>query len=212
MFKTIFLATTALTLHASASSQNLTSYLLTAHASYYHNVTTFPDFFHRVINGTVTEAQVAYFFEQDTIYGRGFTSLCGNTLNLLSHDLTAPTSNRTLMAIDNLGQTTSGLADEDGRLTTLREQLQPGSKAKPLVSSNGTREYVQYMKNISMPPNTAFEAFVCSWTMGKVSSRRQSKLVTDRITLTRHRHSSTSGPISRAIRLTGSTRSRSCRR
>jgi hypothetical protein len=102
------------------------------------------------------------------VYGRGFTSLCGNGLKQLAHNLTAPTSNLTLSAIDNLGQTASGLADEDGRLTSLRDQLQPGTASQPLKPSPGTKAYVKYMRSISKPPNDPFSAFVCSWTMGKV--------------------------------------------
>ncbi|KAK6538866.1 hypothetical protein TWF694_010425 [Orbilia ellipsospora] len=154
-------------LSATLAKQNLTTYLLSRYASKYHSVITQPEFFKQVLNGTVKPNRVAYFFEQDTIYGRGFTSLCGNGLNQLSQDLTLPTSNRTLNAITNLGETASGLADEDSKLTSLRNQLQPGSAAKPLTPSKGTKEYVQYMRGISSPPNDPFSAFVCSWTMGK---------------------------------------------
>lgn len=137
---------------------NLTAYLLSTYADEYKDAVTAPVFFQRVLNGTVDPGQVAYFFEQvshtidsecraadqskDTIYGRGFTTLTGQTLGLLSADLTAPTSNRTLTAIDNMGQTASGLSDEDGLLSRLREELDPGSSQQPLSPSEGTLEYV----------------------------------------------------------------------
>jgi hypothetical protein len=72
------------------------------------------------------------------------------------------------MAIDNLGETAAGLADEDGKLSSLRDQLNPGSISEPLSPSKGTIGYVEYMIGISSPPNDPFLAFVCSWTMGKV--------------------------------------------
>jgi hypothetical protein len=83
-------------------------------------------------------------------------------------NLIAPTSNLTLTAIDNLGQTASGLADEDGKLTSLRGQLDPESISLPLSPSKGTNGYVDYMKRVSSEPHDPFDAFVCSWTMGKV--------------------------------------------
>ncbi|KAF2673095.1 hypothetical protein BT63DRAFT_146156 [Microthyrium microscopicum] len=150
------------------SKQNLTDYLVEKYSKTYQSTIKDPVFFHEVLNGTVDVEKVAYFFEQDTQYGRGFTTLCGNTLNLLAGDLMKPTSNLTLSAINNLGQTASGLADEDGRLTTLRNELLPGSSAKPLSPSPGTLSYVKYMKNVSSAPHDPFEALVCSWTMGKV--------------------------------------------
>jgi thiaminase len=166
---------------AHSAAQNLTTYLLTRYSSTYHTSISSPGFLNEVINGTVSREQVAYFFEQDTIYGRGFTGLCGNTLNLLTQNLTAPTSNRTLKAIDNLGQTASGLADEDGKLSKLRNELDPGSGSQPLVPSKGTLEYVEYMRNVSSKGHDPFEAFVCSWTMGKVSSQSAGQPSTTRV-------------------------------
>jgi hypothetical protein len=52
------------TLVADVIGQNLTTYLLTKYADVYHNVTTQPVFFQKVLNGTVAPDQVAYFFEQ----------------------------------------------------------------------------------------------------------------------------------------------------
>jgi thiaminase len=164
----------------SGAPQNLTTYLLTRYSSTYHSSISSPAFFHEVINGTVPRKRVAYFFEQDTIYGRGFTGLCGNTLNLLTQNLTAPTSKTTLTAIDNLGQTASGLADEDGKLTKLRNELDPGSANQSLVPSKGTLKYVEYMRNVSSEGHDPFEAFLCSWTMGKVCSGHTGRSSTTR--------------------------------
>ena len=50
--------------NVAAWNTNLTTYLLTKYADYYHNVTTQPAFFHQVLNGTVEPERVAYFFEQ----------------------------------------------------------------------------------------------------------------------------------------------------
>jgi hypothetical protein len=52
------------TMAVHVAGQNLTTYLLTKYADVYHNVTTQPAFFHKVLNGTVAPEQVAYFFEQ----------------------------------------------------------------------------------------------------------------------------------------------------
>jgi len=102
------------------------------------------------------------------VYGRGFVTLCSNGLKQLAKSTTAPTLNRTLTAIDNLGETAAGLADEDGKLTSLRDQLEPGSATMSLEPSKGAIGYVEHMSSISNPPNDPFLAFVCSWTMGKV--------------------------------------------
>jgi hypothetical protein len=50
--------------YAAAIQQNLTTYLLTQYADTYKTVITEPAFFGKVLNGTVTPEQVAYFFEQ----------------------------------------------------------------------------------------------------------------------------------------------------
>jgi hypothetical protein len=46
------------------AGQNLTTYLLNKYQDVYHNIITQPTFFEKVLNGTVTPQQVAYFFEQ----------------------------------------------------------------------------------------------------------------------------------------------------
>jgi hypothetical protein len=116
---------------------------------------------------------------QDTIYGRGFTTLSGNALALVSADPTAPVTNLTLDAMSSLGDTASGLADEDTRLSSAREQLMPGSLAQPLCPSQGTLDYVAYMRNISVH-GSGFEALICSWTMGQVSHLINQRIFTSK--------------------------------
>lgn len=121
---------------------NVTDYLLSKYASNFQTATTSPSFFQQVLNGTVSSQRVAYFFEQDIIYGRGFLQLTKNTLNLLSADSTAPDSNATSMRADNLIQTANGLEDEGAKLTNLTDQLDPGSAGQGVSPSEGTMDYV----------------------------------------------------------------------
>lgn len=121
---------------------NVTDYLLSKYASNFQTATTSPSFFQQVLNGTVSSQRVAYFFEQDIIYGRGFLQLTKNTMNLLSADSTAPDSNATSMRVDNLIQTANGLEDEGAKLTNLTDQLDPGSAGQGVNPSEGTMDYV----------------------------------------------------------------------
>jgi hypothetical protein len=121
---------------------NLTDHLLSKYASRYHTATTSPTFFHQVLNDTVSPARVAYFFEQDLIYGRGFLTLVGQTLGLLTADLEQPESEELLTRVGNLGTTASGLSDEGGLLRGLRGKLVEGSGGEGVSGSEGTLEYV----------------------------------------------------------------------
>lgn len=121
---------------------NLTDHLLTKYFARFDTATTSPAFFHQVLNGTVSPARVAYFFEQDLVYGRGFLTLVGQTLGLLTADLQQPESKDLLKRVGNLGATASGLSDEGGLLRGLRGKLLEGSDEEGVEGSEGTLEYV----------------------------------------------------------------------
>lgn len=141
------------------ADQNLTSYLLTTHATIYQQAISTPAFFAQVRNGTVEPGRVAFFFEQDVLYGRGFTALTGAALGLVVADetveLASPCENLTLSVVDGWGQTASGLADEGGRLIEARAGILGGlsqqqqAMAQVSCPSQGTREYVQFMRGVS---------------------------------------------------------------
>lgn len=203
-----------------ATGQNLTSYLLTTHATIYQQAISAPAFFAQVRNGTVEPGRVAFFFEQDVLYGRGFTALTGTALSLVvaneTVELASPQENLTLSVVDGWGQTASGLSDEGGRLIEARAGILGGlsqqqqAMAEVSCPSQGTREYVQFMQGVSYwGKRDGFAGLVCAWVMGKVSLPCCSRRFARRCLTHEGRLSSISGRGSRPSKSTNPTRSRS---